>query len=196
MNPLLQTAANLQKFCDKHKWSMCFIGGLAVQRWGEPRFTKDADITLLTGFGKESQFIDELLLIYPARISDAKQFAIRNRVLLLESEDSVPIDIALGALPFEEHAIERSSKFQYAPKCILNTCSAEDLIVHKSFANRPQDWFDIESILIRQNSLLDLKLIWLELRPLAELKHDASILETLRTQVRATLGAREVAKLR
>lgn len=26
-----------------------FIGVVAVQRWGEPRFTQDADITLITG---------------------------------------------------------------------------------------------------------------------------------------------------
>ena len=196
MNPLFQAAVNLQTFCDTRNWAMCFIGGVAVQRWGEPRFTKDADVTLLTGFGKESHFIDELLRTYPARVSDAKQFATRNRVLLLESEDGVPIDIALGALPFEEHAIERSSKFQFAPKCTLNTCSAEDLIVHKSFANRTQDWLDIKSILIRQQKTLDLKLVWLELQPLAELKDDASILETLRANVRKALGAREAAKLK
>ncbi len=28
----------------------CFIGGLALQRWGEPRMTVDADATVLTAF--------------------------------------------------------------------------------------------------------------------------------------------------
>ncbi len=196
MNLLLQAAAELQVFCDKRKWAMCFIGGLAVQRWGEPRFTKDADITLLTGFGEEASYIDELLRVYSARVPDAKQFAIRNRVLILASEDDVPIDIALGALPFEEHAIERASRFQYAPKCRLNTCSAEDLIIHKAFANRPQDWLDIESILVRQQKSVDLKLIWSEILPLAELKDEISILESLRARVKSVLGAREAAKLK
>ena len=36
-------------------------GGLAVQRWGEPRLTRDADLTLLTGFGKEARFASALL---------------------------------------------------------------------------------------------------------------------------------------
>ena len=57
---------------------------------------KDADITLLTGFGEEASYIYELLRVYSARVSNAKRFAIRNRVLLLASEDDVPIDIALG----------------------------------------------------------------------------------------------------
>ena len=36
MSALLKAAAELQKFCDRKMWSMCFIGGLAVQRCGEP----------------------------------------------------------------------------------------------------------------------------------------------------------------
>ncbi len=32
-----------------------------MQRWSEPRFTHDADLTLLTGFGAEESFVDKLL---------------------------------------------------------------------------------------------------------------------------------------
>ena len=53
MNAIFAAALDLQSFCDKHGWRCCFIGGLAVQRWGEPRMTRDADLTLLTGFGSE-----------------------------------------------------------------------------------------------------------------------------------------------
>jgi hypothetical protein len=40
------------------RWEFCLIGGLAVQRWGEMRTTLDVDITLLTGFGREEEFIN------------------------------------------------------------------------------------------------------------------------------------------
>jgi len=30
--------------------AFCFIGGIGVQGWGEPRFTHDADLALWTGF--------------------------------------------------------------------------------------------------------------------------------------------------
>jgi len=41
---VLAAAEEVQIFCQKHGWSFCFIGGLAVQRWGEPRLTQDADL--------------------------------------------------------------------------------------------------------------------------------------------------------
>ena len=72
-------------------------------RWGEPRFTRDVDATLLTGFEAEDEFILPILSSgYRGRIPDAAGFARRNRVLLIESGQGVPIDIALAGLPFEK----------------------------------------------------------------------------------------------
>ncbi len=99
MSALLKAAAELQKYCDRKKWSMCFIGGLAVQRWGEPRLTKDADITLLTGFGAEETYIDALLSAFTPRIENAKRFALANRVLLLESGTAVGYRHGRAAFP-------------------------------------------------------------------------------------------------
>jgi hypothetical protein len=45
---VFRAAAELQKVCAAEGWRFCFIGGLAVIRWGEPRETVDADLTLLT----------------------------------------------------------------------------------------------------------------------------------------------------
>lgn len=41
MNELIRVAANVQGFCESRRWRFCFIGGLALQRWGEPRETVD-----------------------------------------------------------------------------------------------------------------------------------------------------------
>jgi hypothetical protein len=49
MNALIRAAADLQAVCERARWQFCFIGGLAVQRWGEPRETVDVDLTLSTG---------------------------------------------------------------------------------------------------------------------------------------------------
>src|SRR5260370_34883378 len=102
MIDLFETARELQFFCDQQKWRSCFIGGLAVQRWGEPRVTRDVDLTLMAGFGSEEGFIDPLLDMYAGRVENAKEFALRHRVLLLKSPGGVGMDISLGALPFEE----------------------------------------------------------------------------------------------
>lgn len=180
MNDLLDAALRLQQFCQAHHWQFCYIGGLAVQRWGEPRLTQDADMTLLTGFGNEPEYVDVLLGAYQTRVPDARQFALQYRVVLIQDENGIPLDIALGAMSFEEHSVERATAYEIAPGYPLLTCSAEDLIVHKAFAGRPQDWLDIETILIRQRGKLDSQIIWDELIPLAELKEAPDIVKRLR----------------
>lgn len=178
MRNIFEEAALLQDFLDSHSLRFCFIGGLALQRWGELRTTNDIDLTLLTGFAKEEEIIDLLLTHYPGRVPSVREVALTARVLLLSSPIGVGIDIALGGLPFEHASIERSSKAEYLPGIHLRTCSAEDLIVHKAFAARPKDWLDIEGILIRQ-SVLDWRYIEDQLRPLLELKEEPEHWNTL-----------------
>src|SRR5260370_15249035 len=109
MTPLLEAASELQDFLNQRQWLFCIIGGIALLRWGEPRFTRDVDVTLLCGFGREEEFIDPLLAsAYRGRISRADDLARRNRVLLTESPNGVPIAVALGALPFARALVIRS----------------------------------------------------------------------------------------
>ena len=179
MNELIRVAADVQGFCESRRWRFCFIGGLALQRWGEPRETIDVDLTLLTGFGGEDPFIQALLDRYEGRIDDAAGFARSNRVLLLRSGSGVGIDVALGGLPFEESVIARASRFAFPGQVSLLTCSAEDMIVLKAFAARGRDWVDIEGILVRQAGTLDWLYIDQQLGPLATLKEEPDILTDL-----------------
>ena len=170
MIELIRVAADVQEFCDARRWRFCFIGGLAVQRWGEPRETIDVDLTLLTGFDGEAPFVEALLDRYAARIDDAAGFARANRVLLLRSSSGVGIDVALGALPFEESVVARATPFAFPGDAPLRTCSAEDLIVLKAFASRGRDWVDVEGVIVRQAGALDWAYVDAQLRPLAALK--------------------------
>ena len=179
MNEVLKAAHHLQSFCEAKNWRFCIIGGLALIRWGEPRETIDVDVTLLTGFGNEQVFIEAILKEYQPRIDKAAEFALEHRVLLVRSSAGVGLDIALGGLPFEESAIQQSSKFRFLPDIELRTCSAEDLVVFKAFAARPKDWIDIDGVLIRQSETLDWKYITTQLEPLVELKDDPEILAEL-----------------
>ena len=108
--------------CEAQQWRFCFIGGLALLRWGEPRETVDVDLTLLTGFADEDRYLAVLMAHFAPRIDNATQFALANRVLLLEARSGVGIDIALGGLPFEESVVARSSLFTYARGLALRTC--------------------------------------------------------------------------
>jgi len=179
MKGLFQLAEEVQEICKRNQWDFCFIGGLAVQRWGEPRLTVDIDLTLFTGFGREEVFIDELLKNYTGRRRDTKEFALMSRVLLLQSTDKIGIDIALGALPFEKKLMKRASYYEFLPGLKLLTCSAEDLIVLKSFAARPKDWLDVEGVIIRQDNKFDWGYIHKQLKPLCELKEAPEIMDKL-----------------
>lgn len=179
MTEVIQAAAELQALCESHGWGYCFIGGLALQRWGEPRTTKDADLTLFTGFGGEEQFVKPLLARFEARVAAPLEFALQYRVVLLRSSRGVGLDVALGALPFEEDCVRRSSVFVYPPQVPLRTCSAEDLVVMKAFAGRGQDWVDVERIIVRQTGKLEWAYIRKQLAPLAELKESPQTLTEL-----------------
>ena len=176
MIELIRVASELQAVCEGEKWRFCFIGGLAVQRWGEPRETVDVDLTLMTGFGGEDPFIQRLLGQFEGRVDDPAGFARTNRVLLLRAASGVGIDIALGALPFEESVVSRATGFLFPENVSLLTCSAEDLIVMKAFASRGQDWVDIEGMIVRQTGKLDWAYIDEQLGPLVELKDAPEIL--------------------
>ncbi len=103
----------------------------------------------------------------------------RQRVLLLRSKDGVGIDVSLGALPYEAEIVRRSSHFAFASGIELRTCSAEDLVVMKLFAFRPLDLRDAEGVALRHGHELDWPYIENQLTPLAELKGEPAILESL-----------------
>src|SRR5262245_5651568 len=106
VNALFAAAAEVQHFCASRGWRCSVIGGLAVQRWGEPRQTRDVGITLMTGLGSEENFVDPLLARFRPRVADARRFALARRVVLVETAAGIPIDISLGGLPFEARVID------------------------------------------------------------------------------------------
>jgi hypothetical protein len=180
MHPAIEAALELQGFLESHGEKFCIIGGLAVQRWGEVRLTVDADATVLTDWSRD-EVVTDLLLGSPflPRMADAREFALSNRVLLLKNAKGTHVDVALGAMDFENRSVQRSSLWRVSENAMLRTCSAEDLLVHKTFAGRTRDWADIEGILQRQGPKLDLELVRSELLPLLELKGTPEAMDRL-----------------
>jgi hypothetical protein len=176
---VLAAAGEVQNFCQRQGWRFCFIGGVALQRWGEPRLTQDVVLTLLTEFGHEEKFVDSLLKEFAPRRPDAREFAFSRRVLLIQTREGIGVDAALGAFPFEERSVQRASEWAWAAGQNLITCSAEDLVVHKVFAGRDLDWGDVERVLIRQYGKLNWPQIHAELKPLLELKGESESLDKL-----------------
>ncbi|MDZ4657382.1 MAG: DUF6036 family nucleotidyltransferase [Bythopirellula sp.] len=188
MKHVFEAAADITRFIEAQGWSYCIIGGLAVVRWGRARATVDVDVTLLSGFGKEEEFIDALLRSYSPRRPDAREFALISRVLLLQTQGGVGLDVALAGFHFEERLIERATLYEFLPGLKLMTASGEDLIITKAFAGRPRDWSDIEGVVLCQTKSLDWELIISELSQLCDLLESRESLDQL-LQLRDQLTA-------
>lgn len=180
VKPVFDAAREVQEFLRRSRREFCFIGGVALQRWGEPRFTRDVDLTLLCPLGAESETIDLILGEFSERMPGAKAFALKNRVILAKTPAGIPIDVALGALDFEYRCVERASGFDFGPGLTLRTCSAEDLVILKTFAGRGQDWVDVEYVIVRQRRTLDWTMVERELAPLLELRGMPENLDSLK----------------
>lgn len=175
---LISAAARLQVSWKSMGFEFCFIGGLAVQHWGEPRQTNDVNATIWSEFGNERPVIQRLMEQLAGRIEHADQFALVNRVLLVQEASGVDVDISLAAFPYEQELIRRSREQSFRGVGLV-ICGPSDLIILKAFANRPRDWQDIRGVIIRSGSQLDWQLIESELQVLAELKEEPEILEQL-----------------
>jgi len=180
MNKLFEAAKEVCDFMAARQWKFCIIGGLAVQRWGEPRLTQDADLVLLTGFDNAESYVDTLLDRYASRREGAREFALINRVLLLTATNGTPIDISLAALPYEEEVLARSTPFEFTKGIVLPSCSSDDLFIMKAFAARPKDWIDTEGIVARQGNSLDHRYILSRLKDLSDAVYRPEILAVAR----------------
>jgi hypothetical protein len=178
-NRLLEAAQEIQQFCRSRNWRFCFIGGIAVQRWSEARLTRDAGLTVYTGIGDELPYIEELLGAFKSRIENAREFALGHRVLLLRASNGIPLDVTLGALPFEDKAVTSASAEEIVAGVRLQLAPPGALVVFKVFANRPQDWLDVEGIIVKSGHLINWEEVRADLAALLELKDDTTALGRL-----------------
>ena len=97
LGPVFDAALAAQTVCEELELKFCVIGGVALQRWGEPRFTADADLSVLVEPSQEDIVTGALLGRLQAWVDNPLDFARRTRVVLLQSIDEVGIDIMLAA---------------------------------------------------------------------------------------------------
>lgn len=153
MNNLIAEAEQLQIFVQDKGFEFFFIGGLAVQVWGEPRLTRDIDLTVFTNLTDERSFIKIFLQKYKPKFYDADEFALTNRVLPMLTVSGTGIDLLLGGLSDISEPLKRASYQNFTDEISLRVCSPDDLIILKTAAGRSRDWFDIESVIIKQPKL-------------------------------------------
>jgi len=126
------------------------IGGQAVLLYGEPRLTRDIDITL----GLDVDATDRVLAAtasIPLKplIPDITEFVRSTRVLPLQHvESGIRVDLIFSFSSYEETALKRVTTRTILGRAVCYA-SVEDVIIHKMVAGRPRDLEDVRSILTR-----------------------------------------------
>jgi len=158
-----------------------------VRQWGEPRFTQDVDVTAMFPLEEPLPLLQELAAHFAPRLPDAVDFARRQRVLLVRASNGVSLDISLGLPGYEEEVMARAVNWELESGKIVRLCSAEDLIIHKAVAGRPQDLRDIEGIIYRQGTALDTAIVRRWLSAFAEVLEQPELPERFETPWRKML---------
>ncbi|MBM3120959.1 MAG: hypothetical protein FJZ97_02075 [Chloroflexi bacterium] len=137
------------------------IGGIALQFWGDPRFTHDLDITVEDRL-ELAELVRETTETFGSRVADPYAFARQTRLLLVRVHQ-VDVDIAVALKGYEDSLFARVRSIEVEPGRHLDICSGEDLVIHKALTGRPQDLADVQGIIQRQGSALDVRYIrrWL-----------------------------------
>lgn len=123
-------------------------GGQAVLYYGEPRLTKDIDLTVGIN-ADEFERIQEIAtgLSFTILPETAEEFVKETMVLPLEDSSSgIRIDVTFSFSAYETEAIRRAVPVVFDDQEVM-FISLEDLIIHKLVAGRPRDIEDIKTVI-------------------------------------------------
>ena len=130
------------------------IGGQAVLLYGEPRLTRDIDITL--GVGPEHA--SDMLAVAEASglrvlVENVNDFVRQTLILpCQQAATGIRVDFIFSFSPYEQQALQRARIVEMG-QARVRFASLEDLIIHKIFAGRPRDLEDVRIILLKNKSL-------------------------------------------
>jgi hypothetical protein len=126
------------------------IGGQAVLLYGEPRLTKDIDITLGIDPSQGMRLLDMLgRLDMKVLVDDPCDFLRKTFVLpALDKESGIRVDFIFSLSEYELAAIDRAPLVQIGESQI-RFVTVEDLIIHKIIAGRQRDLEDVKAVLIK-----------------------------------------------
>jgi predicted nucleotidyltransferase len=139
-----------------HTIQYCLVGGLAATLRGRMRNTEDVDLVIATDVDEAIRFLhalpsDQFGPLFP----EVEQVARTACILALEHvQTRITLDLAIGMSGFEQQIVRRSESILIAGK-FVNVATAEDLILMKILAGRPQDQQDIEGIVASHRDTID-----------------------------------------
>ena len=140
----------MNEFFQSHQIRYCLIGGIAAGFWGEPRYTKDMDFTVVSVTGTISATV---------RLLQKEKFIIEEKgpsqvQVIKKGNLRFQADLILAETEYQDWVVQRAITVDvFGVKVPI--CTAEDLIILKLIANRRQDLLDIENVLKHHALRLD-----------------------------------------
>ena len=152
----------LGRALEDHAILYMIIGGQAVLLYGEPRLTRDVDVTI----GLTPEDLDRVLSVVDRvdlklLVQEVEDFVHRTWVLpTLDEETGLRVDFIFSWTPYEREALRRAREI-IVDGYPVKFASPEDVIIHKVLASRPRDLEDVRSILRKQRPDLNYIRAWL-----------------------------------
>jgi len=129
-------------------------GGQAVLLYGEPRLTRDIDVTLAVSVERLPEILEMVReLEWQVLVTSPAEFVRETMVLpCVEPASAIRIDLIFSFSPYERQAMERVRRVKMG-SAHVRFASPEDVIIHKVIAGRPRDLEDARTILIKNPNL-------------------------------------------
>jgi hypothetical protein len=129
------------------------IGGQAVLVYGEPRLTRDIDITLGVSAEQASAVRDIVRSAGLRPLVDPEVFTLKTMVLPChDPETGIRVDFIFSFTPYEKQAMKRVT-FVDIGQARVRFASLEDLIIHKLVSGRPRDLEDVRSMILKNKRM-------------------------------------------
>lgn len=179
MTPLDRAVHDITNVLESLQIEYAIVGGIANAIWGEPRATIDVDVTVSVDEERLPGTVPALAARFRPAVANPVAFVQQTRVLPLDTDDGVRIDVIFALLPFELDAIRRATHVWIAGRTV-HVVTVEDLILMKIVSERPRDVGDAEALVRLRARELDRDYLEPRIRELATALERADIMDRWR----------------
>ncbi|MFN4226534.1 MAG: nucleotidyltransferase [Candidatus Ratteibacteria bacterium] len=151
---LKELIKNVAKSLYKKEIEYMIIGGQAVLIYGEPRLTRDIDITLGVSTDKY-EIIERIVKELNLKIIPENPFDFVKKTMVLpviDEESGIRIDFIFSFSEYEKEALKRVNRIKIDDTEVCYA-SCEDLIIHKIVAGRERDMEDVKNIILKNKNI-------------------------------------------
>lgn len=156
-SPAADVIRDLGRVLDALSLDWYLFGAQAAFMRGARRMTADVDVTVLPGSLGTAELVSQLADHFDLRVPDQDGFVARTRVIpLVHRATTMPVDLVLGGPGLEEHFLSRSEALTMGGHPV-RVPVAEDLVLMKLLAGRPQDLDDATALVLAGAELSDVE---------------------------------------